>query len=118
MYAERAANVTSRVPQFLSFYTYATKFLSITFFFSVVIILPIHYSYTGRYGYPWDPKPGDGDDGSGEGTKPDPSYLWMYVVFTYVFTILALRLLIQYTDKIIRTRQGYLGGQTSLTDRT
>ncbi|KAL1956159.1 hypothetical protein VTO42DRAFT_7594 [Malbranchea cinnamomea] len=100
---------------FLSFYTYAIKFFSFAFFFAVVIILPIHYTYTGRYGYPWDPKPGDGKKTE---TKTDPTYLWMYVVFTYVFTGLALHLLIQQTDKIIRRRQEYLGGQTSLTDRT
>jgi hypothetical protein len=42
----------------------------------------------------------------------------MYVVFTYVFTGLALHLLVEQTNKIIRTRQSYLGGQTSMTDRT
>ena len=109
---------------FLSFYSFAIKFLSYTFFFAVVVILPIHYTYTGRYGYPWDPRPGDGDkdkDKAESGNpvaKADPTYLWMYVVFTYVFTGLAMRLLVQTTNKIIKTRQDYLGGQTSLTDRT
>ena len=105
---------------FLSFYTFAIRFMTYTLFFAVVVILPIHYTYTGRYGYPWDPRPGDGrkpESGTPE-TKADPMYLWMYVVFTYLFTALALRLLVQTTDKIIKTRQEYLGGQTSLTDRT
>lgn len=50
--------------------------------------------------------------------KTDPTYLWMYVVFTYAFTGLAVYLLVQETDKIIKTRQRYLGSQTTTTDRT
>lgn len=42
----------------------------------------------------------------------------MYVVFTYVFSAMGLYLLLQETHKIIRTRQAYLGTQTSTTDRT
>ncbi|KAK2732009.1 hypothetical protein FQN57_002960 [Myotisia sp. PD_48] len=106
---------------FLSFYQYAIRFLSVIFMFSLVIILPIHYKYTGKYGYPWD---GDGDDGdkdpdsSEEKQKTDPTYLWMYVFFTYIFTGIAIHLLIRYTNKIIQVRQSYLGGQTTMTDRT
>lgn len=48
----------------------------------------------------------------------DPGYLWIYVLFTYVFSGLAIYLLLQETNKIIRTRQTYLGNQTSTTDRT
>ncbi|KAK2754211.1 hypothetical protein FQN54_007090 [Arachnomyces sp. PD_36] len=119
---------------FLSFYKYAIKFLSGIFFFAVVVILPIHYTYTGK----WFP---DGDLGGGtksstmiwgspamEFGTTDPldkvtkakykTYLWMYVVFTYVFTGMGIYLLIQETNKIIRTRQRYLGTQTSTTDKT
>lgn len=116
-YGEMSSATNSGL-QFLSFYTYAIRFLMYASFFAVVVILPIHYAYTGRYGYPWDPKPEDGQRPFMEDTKADPTYLWMYVVFTYVFTALAIRLLIDQTSKIIRTRQDYLGSQTSLTDRT
>ena len=108
------------------------------FLFAVIIILPIHYTYTGKYGYPWDGNRGDGNstgysvgarelgitamvplDGKDEQkTKTDPTYLWMYVVFSYVFTGLAIYLLMEFTNKIIRIRQQYLGGQTTMTDRT
>lgn len=53
-----------------------------------------------------------------EELKSNPHYLWMYVIFTYVFTGLAVYLLLQETNKIILTRQKYLGSQTSTTDRT
>lgn len=56
-----------------------------------------------------------------DGKKPlksDPSYLWIYVVFAYVFSGLAVYLLLQETNKIIRTRQKYLGSQAFTTDRT
>ena len=42
----------------------------------------------------------------------------MYVAFTYFFTVLALWLLVGETKKIIRVRQGYLGSQVTVTDRT
>lgn len=61
------------------------------------------------------PLEGDKDE---KKTKNDPTYLWMYVVFSYVFTGVAIYLLMEFTDKIIRIRQQYLGGQTSMTDRT
>lgn len=115
---------------FLSFFKFAIRFLTVTFLFGAVIILPIHYKYTGKYGLPgWDKDDGDQDgDGSaflrdapppdGNKLKTDPTYLWMYVVFTYAFTGLAIYLLIQETNKIIRTRQRYLGSQNTTTDRT
>ncbi|KAI5296881.1 hypothetical protein KEM55_005449, partial [Ascosphaera atra] len=101
---------------FLCFYQFAKKLLLIIFFFAVVFILPVTYSYTGRYGYPWDGKPidpPDDDDGDDEdelsptkGAKADATYLWIYVIFAYVFT------------RIIRRRQSYLGSQTTTVDRT
>ncbi|PGH12690.1 hypothetical protein AJ80_06636 [Polytolypa hystricis UAMH7299] len=101
---------------FLSFYKYAIRLLSVMFFFSVAIILPIHYWYTGKMGYPWDEQRDD-SDGKKE-IKPDPFYLWMYVVFTYLFTGLALYYLVEQTNKTIQTRQRILGNQTAMTDRT
>lgn len=114
----------------LSFFKFALRFLLATFFFGVTIILPIHYKYTGNHGIPgWD-EPDKGRDGDGNETfwrrtdspsdeiDTKPGFLWLYVVFTYVFTGLAVYLLIQETNKIITTRQKYLGTQTSTTDRT
>ncbi|EER29838.1 hypothetical protein CPC735_011560 [Coccidioides posadasii C735 delta SOWgp] len=118
---------------FLSFYKYAINFLTITFFFSLIVILPIHYVYTGKYGYPWDGRDGNSSEFSHlyrsrrghitairdkEEPKTDPTYLWMYVVFSYVFTGLAIYLLVDQTNKIIRIRQQCLGSQTTMTDRT
>ncbi|RHZ65683.1 uncharacterized protein CDV56_108778 [Aspergillus thermomutatus] len=104
---------------FLSFFKFAIRFLSAVFVFAVIIIGPIHFKYTGKYGIPgWDHE--DGDDGK-EGKKKlisDPNYLWMYVVFAYIFSGLAIYMLLQETNKIISIRQKYLGSQTSTTDRT
>lgn len=101
----------------LSFFKFAIRFLSAVFVFAVAIILPIHYKYTGHSGIPgWD---GDDED-KDQDKKPvsDPTFLWMYVIFAYIFSGLAVYLLLQETDKIIRIRQKYLGSQTSTTDRT
>lgn len=107
--------------QLLSFFKFAIRFLSAIFVFAVAIILPIHYKYTGHSGIPgWDDD-GDKDGKSGKPDKKlvsDPRYLWMYVTFAYIFTGMAIYLLLQETDKIIRTRQKYLASQTSTTDRT
>ncbi|KAF5866169.1 hypothetical protein ETB97_000703 [Aspergillus alliaceus] len=103
---------------FLSFFKFAIRFLSAVFVLAVIIILPIHYKYTGKRGVPgWDD---DNSLGGNPDKKPvtDPNYLWMYVVFTYIFTGLAVYMLLQETNKIIRIRQKYLGSQTSTTDRT
>lgn len=118
------------IVQFLSFFRFAIQFLSLVFIFSVLIILPVHLKYTGKYGIPgWDTDDGDeencddyvcdyGHKKDGKKFVPDPTYLWIYVIFTYVFTGLAVYLLLQRTNKIIRIRQKFLGGQTSTTDRT
>lgn len=96
----------------------------------MAIILPVYRKCTGQYGVPgWD------DDSSSPGNKStraiellgkkgdketvtDPPYLWIYVIFTYIFSGLAIYLLLQETKSIIHTRQTYLGNQTSTTDRT
>ncbi|KAJ5584701.1 uncharacterized protein N7459_004501 [Penicillium hispanicum] len=110
---------------FLSFFKFAIRFLSAVFIVSVAIILPLHYKYTGKYGVPgWDPPDNKTMSAIGETAndkdKPiqKPPYLWMYLLFTYVFSGLAIYLLLQQTNKIISTRQTYLGNQTSTTDRT
>ena len=111
--------------QFLSFFKFAIRFLSAVFSFAVAIILPLHYKYTGKYGVPgWDPPHNKTMDAMSvvdkntEKNIKNPPYLWMYLLFTYVFSGLAIYLLLQETNKIIRTRQTYLGNQTTTTDRT
>lgn len=93
----------------------------------MAIILPIHYKYIGKNGVPgWDNDPAGNDTMSEIGdllkdkdkNTTDTTYLWIYVIFTYIFSGLAVYLLLQETNKIIRTRQTYLGNQTSTTDRT
>jgi hypothetical protein len=114
---------------FLSFFRYAVKFLSVTLFFSLTIILPVNYKFTGELPYP--PINGTAafvqptifsDDDTKRPRKPkiekDDSYLWMYVAFAYFFTGVAIYLLISETSNIIRIRQAYLGSQATITDRT
>ncbi|KAL9610888.1 MAG: hypothetical protein Q9167_004429 [Letrouitia subvulpina] len=121
---------------FLSFFKMAVKFLTVTLFFALVVILPVNHHYqkspkaklTSDYspyskpleGWTIDSQP-PGDASlqfkSGEIEYPD-NLLWMFVVFTYLFTAVAMYLLIAETRKIINTRQQYLGSQTTVTDRT
>ncbi|OQE28342.1 hypothetical protein PENSTE_c003G00025 [Penicillium steckii] len=113
---------------FLSFFKFALRFLLAVFVFAVAIILPIHYKYIGKNGVPgWDNvKPPSNDTTTLVGEfmkdkdnqKLDWTYLWIYVIFTYIFSGMAVYFLLQETNKIIRTRQTYLGNQTSTTDRT
>ena len=116
------------------------KFLSVTFFVALVIILPVNVHYM-NYSFPrgrnptildYSPNPAAvvprstplrrSDDMLAlvkEESKTYPSsLLWMYVVFTYLFAALAMYLLVTQTRKIIRIRQRYLGSQTTVTDRT
>jgi hypothetical protein len=48
----------------------------------------------------------------------DHSYLWAYVVFSYLFVGMTLYSVNWETFRIIRFRQDYLGGQSTVTDRT
>ncbi|KAL8851836.1 MAG: hypothetical protein Q9221_003262 [Calogaya cf. arnoldii] len=125
---------------FLSFFKMAIKFLAVTFFFALVVILPINVHYMG-YSFPprttvamvnQSPNPDNiWRRNSIPRSQPDmavlangfrqsspSSILWMYVVFTYLFSALAMYLLATTTQKIIKIRQEYLGSQTTVTDRT
>ncbi|KAL2868742.1 putative DUF221 domain protein [Aspergillus lucknowensis] len=103
---------------FLSFFRFAIRFLSTVLILAVVVLLPIHYSYTKKLGIPdWD-KDIDTSKGGKKKLVTDPTYLSTYAIFTYVFSGLAVYMLLQETKKIIHIRQNYLGGQTSTTDRT
>lgn len=100
---------------FLGFFKMCIKLLAICCFFSMCVISPIRFHFTGRYD--------DGNDGTSLNAKdsaPEAAkyYLWMYVVFTYFFTFLTLYLLTSQTKLIVNTRQSYLGKQNTITDRT
>ena len=49
---------------------------------------------------------------------PTDLMLWIYVVFVYVFSFLALYMIVTETKNVIRIRQDYLGSQSTVTDRT
>lgn len=115
----------------------AVKFLIVTLFFALVVILPVNHHYqkgpkakvtSSTYSPRPNPLEGWNSDRqlpgdvsvhykSGEIEYPD-NLLWMFVVFTYLFTAVAMYLLVAETRKIINTRQQYLGSQTTVTDRT
>ncbi|KAK3047233.1 hypothetical protein LTR09_011333 [Extremus antarcticus] len=120
---------------FLTFFKMAIKFLVVTLFFSLIVIKPVHDAN------PDDDKPKNGThhhkhkhDKHGDllgtwetgtpynGTFPwqdfERDYLWMYVVFAYLFSAIAIYLVVTETRKVIEVRQEYLGTQTSVTDRT
>lgn len=125
---------------FLAFFRYAIKYLSITLFFAVTIILPVNYKYTGECIVPgWCPKngttgnetapgrytmsrlhmrDGTGDEHDSLDFAPYGSYLWMYVVFAWFFTGIALYFLVEETKHIISIRQAYMGTHFTVTDRT
>ncbi|CAL9738250.1 calcium permeable stress-gated cation channel 1 [Monosporozyma servazzii] len=120
---------------FLGFFKMGIKLLSIYIIFSFGIISPVRYHFTGQY-----------DDGSDDGfyhaysrtvanlskrlvtsSRDDPTdgipenatvYLWLYVIFTYLFTFIAIYVLITQTKLVVSTRQSYLGRQNTITDRT
>jgi len=118
------------LPQFLSFFTFASKFLSITLFFALVVIYPINRNFLnsdGLGGYPHSNethpnvtfnhlRPFEGD--REQYPKLPEGFPWMYVAFVYLFSGLAIYLLVKETQKIIHVRQGYLGSQSTVTDRT
>ncbi|KAK3702359.1 hypothetical protein LTR37_014933 [Vermiconidia calcicola] len=122
---------------FLAFFKMAIKFLTVTLFFSLIVIKPVHdanpdnedlkhpnkthhHNSSQRHGlYAKAPTllPTNG-------TIPyipeymETDYLWIYVVFAYLFSAIAVYLIVTETKKIIEVRQEYLGTQTSITDRT
>ena len=114
----------------------AIKYLATTFFLSLAIILPVHVHYTGDWGF------GDVNIKPSNRTEAEPyftqvyslsqgydadvsskmhgptNFLWMYIIFVYLFTVLAMYLMIKQTKRIIQVRQEYLGTKTTVTDRT
>ena len=98
---------------FLSFFRYAIRFLLVSLFFSLAVLLPVNYRYTGDL--PWRDEAGSEKP---KVVKSHPGVSWTHAGFTYIFTAVALYLLMLETRKIIRIRQAYLGSQSTITDRT
>lgn len=126
---------------FLAFFKMAIKFLLITLFFSLIVIKPVHDAYRepdddllpGNKTHHNDTKHGQGHSDmrrsinllrTSNSTVPflpenlETDYLWMYVAFAYLFSAIAIYLVISETRRIIEVRQEYLGTQTTVTDRT
>lgn len=103
---------------FLGFFKMAIAALTVCVLFSVTVITPVRYRFTGRMEFP------NHNDGVAVeiSSKKDRNhyhpFLWMYTVFTYVFTAVVVYFLRRQTLRIIDMRQQYLGRQRSITDRT
>ncbi|KAF2499317.1 DUF221-domain-containing protein [Lophium mytilinum] len=128
---------------YLAFFKMAIKFLCVTLFFALVVIKPVHDQYPDKSkqelpdpntnathpnstslveGYASQPVLLEARSSwaqtLGMPTEYTTDYLWMYLAFSYLFTGLAMYLMISETRKIIEIRQEYLGSQTTITDRT
>lgn len=111
---------------FLAFFKMAIRFTGYATILAYTILLPIQYYYDGsktKFGFPsW--VLGDGEVEIYDEKKPakehrlDGPYLWAYLGFIYIFTALAVFLLIDATREVMSVRQRYLGGQVTITDRT
>ena len=113
-----------------------------TLFFSLTVILPVHLHVGSGF---LGPEKTDHQNSSStaysevrlipmaelqqnstqNGTSPYPGlvavstdYLWMYLGFVYLFSGVAVYLIIKETKEIIHLRQDYLGSQSTVTDRT
>ena len=111
----------------------ALKFLTVTLFFALVVFKPVHDAfpdithnttasdvgvYRNVYGEHLNLLQ-EPNVLSRRRASADPTdYLWMYLIFAYLFTGLAVYLLITETKRIISVRQEYLGNQATITDRT
>lgn len=118
----------------------AIKFVAVTFFFQLVVMLPIHHTDTGNWGLPnaiqskketsnetsiftyHVGNPQQAFFANGTETNEDPEaterMLWLYVFFVYLFSGFAIYFIVVETKNIIRIRQDYLGSQSTVTDRT
>ena len=113
----------------------AIRYLAFVLFFSLTVIYPVHLNFNTDTPLP---PPGTNDTAS---TLPNPlraraisaledtpksdwdftlsqDYLWIYVIFSYLFSVVAMYMIVKETKRIIRIRQTYLGTHSSITDRT
>ncbi|MCJ1313410.1 hypothetical protein MMC25_007088 [Agyrium rufum] len=123
---------------FLAFFRMAIRFLLVVFFFSLVVLLPIHKHFDEKQGSKGR-KEKDADafpnlfspstytsqasfdvleGGDSPTLQPTTGFLWVYVVFVYLFSGYLCYLIVTETKRIIKIRQQYLGTQSSVTDRT
>ncbi|OCK73587.1 DUF221-domain-containing protein [Lepidopterella palustris CBS 459.81] len=120
---------------YLAFFKLAIKFLTVTLFFALVVIKPVHDQYPDNAGQKLPINsteflvenmhlPDGLETRSNWGqvfggpVEYTTDYLWMYLAFAYLFTGLAMYLIVSETRRIIEVRQEYLGTQTTITDRT
>lgn len=120
---------------FLDFFKMASQYLFITLFFALVVIKPVHDAFPAKETRDDDEKHHKNRhnetyifEEGGHHNKTTPGYglpfswetdfLWMYIVFAYLFSGLAVYLLVTHTRKVISVRQEYLGTQSTITDRT
>ncbi|KIW01347.1 uncharacterized protein PV09_07119 [Verruconis gallopava] len=120
---------------FLAFFKMAIKFLCITLPVALLIIKPVHDRFPEPTGDKHHKNKTEtalgnllhqdlkrnvhnGSDSFVPIPEFDADYLWMYLVFAYLFTFLALYLIIVESKRIIEVRQEWLGAQTTVTDRT
>ncbi|GAP87315.1 putative duf221-domain-containing protein [Rosellinia necatrix] len=125
---------------FLSFFKMSIRLFSTMFFFSIIILWPIHKTFD------TNPNPGGStppppkndsiylsprfdnrfSDASSlfamkdKGGPADKSwsYLWSYLIFTWFFSLLTIYFMNAETFKVVKIRQDYLGTQSTVTDRT
>lgn len=105
---------------FLSFFKMCIRILCVCVLFTITIISPIRYKFTGRVDQDY-PSDDEGDEmlvTTFSHTHTVKGLLWIYTVFTYVFTFVVTFFLFRQTNSIISMRQDYLGRQNSITDRT
>ena len=117
---------------FLEFFKMGIKYLSVSAVLGLGVVTPVKYHFTGDWkgnvttelmALREEPVPlTDLSDWMAvdRSTRRNDkrNYLWAYFVFVYVFTGLAVYLLVQTSRKVARIRQTYLGNQSSITDRT
>ena len=119
---------------FMAFFKMAMQFLTTAALVGLCIIVPVRYKFAPD-GEVWGnltATPADIYHARGGGSplqipldpfkhdekEEDKQWLWTYVVFAYFFTVLLWYFLAQQTRRISRIRQDYLGGQSTVTDRT
>lgn len=116
----------------------AIKFLAVTLFFGLILVKPVHDAFpdnddafktnqtrnsTSNFRHLMLPTSLSDHLGTSKKKGPfvenvDTSYLWMYLALAYLFTAIAIYLLVTETERIIGIRQDYLGNQSTITDRT
>jgi len=113
----------------------AIRYLAFVLFFSLTVIYPVHLNFNNDGP---ETSPGSNDTDSvlrshlnirTLGAREDmpkigwefglsQDYLWVYVIFSYLFSVVAMYMIVIETKRIIRVRQAYLGTHSSVTDRT